>query len=60
MPEKAGFHIKRQQGSHVTLRRDSPFVQVVVPQHRELDRGTLRAIIGQADLPVEEFGDLLD
>ena len=53
--ERTGFHFKRQEGSHITLRRDSPFVQVVVPDHRELDRGTLRAIIRQAGLSVDEF-----
>ena len=37
------------------LRRDDPFAQVVVPDHKELDRGTLRAIIRQAGLSVEEF-----
>jgi hypothetical protein len=31
---------------------------VVVPDHRELDRGTLRAIIRRAG-PVEEFVELL-
>ena len=35
---RAGFQIKRQEGSHIILRRDSPFAQVVVPDHRELDR----------------------
>jgi len=56
---KAGFYLKRQEGSHVTLRRDEPFCQLVVPLHRELDRGTLRAIIRQAGLSVNEFGSLL-
>jgi len=56
---KAGFSFKRQEGSHVTLRRDEPFVQLVVPLHNELDRGTLRAIIHQAGLPVNEFIKLL-
>ena len=37
------------------LRRDDPFGQVVVPDHKELDRGTLRAIIRQAGLGVDEF-----
>ncbi|MBX3334851.1 MAG: type II toxin-antitoxin system HicA family toxin [Nitrospira sp.] len=32
---------------------------MVVPDHKELDRGTLRAIIRQADLTVEEFLRLL-
>ena len=38
---KRGFVVKRQSGSHVVLRRDDPFAQLVVPDHRELDRGTL-------------------
>jgi predicted RNA binding protein YcfA (HicA-like mRNA interferase family) len=56
---KAGFYLKRQQGSHIILRRDDPFAQLVVPDHKELDRGTLRAIIRQAGLSVDEFVNLL-
>lgn len=41
------------------LRRDDPFGQVVVPDHKELDRGTLRAIIQQSGLTVDEFVKLL-
>lgn len=55
---KAGFHVKRQHGSHLILRRDDPFAQVVVPDHEELDRGTLRAIIRQAGLSVDQFVEL--
>jgi len=57
--ERAGFVVKRQEGSHVILRRTQPFAQLVVPDHKELDRGTLRAIIREADLTVEEFLRLL-
>jgi predicted RNA binding protein YcfA (HicA-like mRNA interferase family) len=57
--KKAGFYFKRQEGSHVILRRDNPFAQVVVPDHKVLDRGTLRGIIRQANLGVEEFIQLL-
>ncbi|MBC7264907.1 MAG: type II toxin-antitoxin system HicA family toxin [Chloroflexi bacterium] len=56
---KAGFYFKRQEGSHIILRRDDPFAQIVVPDHKELDRGTLRAIIRQAGLSVDEFVNLL-
>jgi len=45
-----GFYLRR---------RDDPLVQVVVPDHKELDRGTLRAIIRQAGLCVDEFIDLM-
>jgi predicted RNA binding protein YcfA (HicA-like mRNA interferase family) len=41
------------------LRRDDPFAQVVVPNHRQLDRGTLHAILRQAGLSIERFLDLL-
>lgn len=57
--ERAGFYLKRQTGSHLILRRDEPFAQVVVPDHKVLDRGTLRAIIRQAGLSVDEFVSLL-
>jgi predicted RNA binding protein YcfA (HicA-like mRNA interferase family) len=56
---KTGFYLKRQEGSHMVLRRDNPFGQVVVPDHKELDRGTLRAIIRQSGLSVDEFVKLL-
>ena len=52
---KAGFYLKRQRGSHIILRRDDPFTQLVVPDHKSLDRGTLRAIIRQAGLSLNEF-----
>ena len=56
---KIGYYLKRQHGSHMIVRRDAPFAQLVVPDHKELDRGTLRAIIRQADLSVSEFMSLL-
>ena len=56
---RKGFYFKRQQGSHIILRRDNPFAQVVVPDHKELDRGTLRSIIRMAGLSVDEFINLL-
>lgn len=57
--QRAGFYFKRQTGSHMVMRRDEPFAQVVVPDHRVLDRGTLRAIIRQAGLSVDDFLSLL-
>jgi len=58
--QKVGFYFKRhQEGSHIILRRDSPFAQLVVPDHKELDRGTLRGIIRQAGLGLDEFVNLL-
>jgi predicted RNA binding protein YcfA (HicA-like mRNA interferase family) len=41
------------------LVRKSPPTQTTVPNHKELDRGTLRAIIRQTGITVEEFVALL-
>ncbi|MGZ9222003.1 MAG: type II toxin-antitoxin system HicA family toxin, partial [Anaerolineales bacterium] len=41
--KEIGYYLKRQEGSHRILRRDDPFGQVVVPDHKELDRGTYSA-----------------
>ena len=57
--EKAGFVVYRQRGSHITLVRTDPRAQTTVPNHKELDRDTLRAVIRQAGLSVDEFIALL-
>ncbi|MHB8586882.1 MAG: type II toxin-antitoxin system HicA family toxin [Thermoplasmatota archaeon] len=54
---RRGFRVVRQKGSHVVMRRDDPFAQLVVPDHAELDRGTLRAILRQAGIAPGEFQD---
>ncbi|NLF57456.1 MAG: type II toxin-antitoxin system HicA family toxin, partial [Candidatus Hydrogenedens sp.] len=46
-----GFEVVSQKGSHVKLRRTGPNGEqqtLTVPNHTELDTGTLRAIIRQA------------
>jgi len=57
--EKIGFVLARQRGSHMILRREAPHSRLVVPDHKELTRGTLRSIIRDAGLTVEEFNELL-
>jgi predicted RNA binding protein YcfA (HicA-like mRNA interferase family) len=58
--EKAGFRqVRRARSTHFYMRRDDPFAVVSVPDHRELDKGTLRAIIREAGLTVDEFVKLL-
>jgi predicted RNA binding protein YcfA (HicA-like mRNA interferase family) len=56
---KIGFEVYRQRGSHIVVVRQSPPTQTTIPNHKELDRGTLRAIIRQTGLTVEEFIALL-
>ncbi len=58
---KIGFEPARQKGSHIVLVRvvsDSKRA-VVVPNHMEIDPGTLLEIIRQAGLKRDEFEKLL-
>lgn len=57
--ERAGFYLARRKGSHMILRRDHPFAQVSVPDHKSLDTGTLAHILDGAGLSVDEFRKLL-
>lgn len=57
---KVGYLQDRQRGSHIILRKTtSPFRRIVVPDHKEISSGTLRAIIRAAGLSVDEFKKLL-
>ena len=53
--ERAGFEFRRQKGSHMILRRGDPFARLVVPDHKQVRQGTLRRIIADAGLTVDEF-----
>jgi predicted RNA binding protein YcfA (HicA-like mRNA interferase family) len=58
--QRGGFVFDRQKGSHVTLIRESPFARATVPDHNKpLKPGTLRTIIRDAGLTVDEFVALL-
>lgn len=57
---KAGYARDRQKGSHIVLRQAvHPHRRIVVPDHAEVAKGTLRAIIKQTGLTVEEFKEHL-
>lgn len=58
---KFGFESIRQRGSHVILKKDSieGKIGTVVPVHNELKIGTLKAILEQAKVSVEEFSKFL-
>ena len=53
----AGFFEVSQRGSHVKLRKGD--ATVIVPMHKELAAGTLRSIIRQSGMSVEEFLEFL-
>lgn len=54
---KQGFKVARQKGSHIILVKESDKGKkaVVVPNHNEVDKGTLLEIIRQSGLTRNEF-----
>ena len=58
--KKKGFIAVRQKGSHVRLEKfdGENMIKLTVPLHHELKKGTLKRIIKDAGLTVDEFNDL--
>ena len=57
---RLGYEVDRQKGSHIVLRNARPpHRRLTVPDHRELATGTLRALIREAGVTVEQFIALL-
>lgn len=56
---KAGWQPIGQVGSHLVLVKPGVRVNLSIPQHKELSLGTLRALIRNAGLSIDEFLELL-
>jgi predicted RNA binding protein YcfA (HicA-like mRNA interferase family) len=58
--ERAGWEVHRQRGSHLVMEKEGQLHLVTVPMHRrDVPKGTLRGIIEDAGLTMEEFVALL-
>jgi predicted RNA binding protein YcfA (HicA-like mRNA interferase family) len=57
--EKIGYYRVSQKGSHIKIRNDTHQITLIIPDHKEVDRWTLRGIIRDAELTIEEFIQLL-
>lgn len=53
--QKAGWQVIGQVGSHIVLSKQGVRVNLSIPQHKELSIGTLRALIRNSGLTVDEF-----
>jgi predicted RNA binding protein YcfA (HicA-like mRNA interferase family) len=57
---KIGYLVDHQTGSHIVLRhKEPPYRRLTVPDHKEVAKGTLRAIIRQAGLTANEIRKLI-
>lgn len=51
---KLGYYVRDQKGSHIHLRHPTKR-PLTIPNHKEIARGTLRAIIRDADFTTSEL-----
>ena len=54
-----GYYVRGQKASHIHLRHPM-LPPLTIPNHKEIAKGTLRAILNQANLTIEEFLELLE
>ncbi len=59
--KRVGFVATRQKGSHVRLEKSGmeETIKITFPLHREIKKGTLKRIIKDARLTVDEFLSLM-
>jgi predicted RNA binding protein YcfA (HicA-like mRNA interferase family) len=58
--QSVGFIFDRDNGHMVYIRKEPPpFRRAVIPKHREIKKGTLRRIIRDAGMTVDEFVSVL-
>ncbi|MBI3911049.1 MAG: type II toxin-antitoxin system HicA family toxin [Armatimonadetes bacterium] len=58
--ERLGWRVARQRASHIILTMKGHAATLSVPDHPRVARGTLRSLIADAGLTVEEFLAALD
>ena len=57
--EKLGYRRVSQKGSHIKMRNDDTESVLIIPDHKEVDRWTLRTILKQAKISEEKFREYL-
>ena len=53
--ERLGWQVARQKSSHIIMVKNGEVVTLSVPDHREVARGTLRSLIRDANVTVQQF-----
>lgn len=57
--EKLGYEKVSQKGSHIKMRDYAAGSVAIIPDHKEIDRWTLKTILRQAGISDEEFNTKL-
>lgn len=56
---RIGFVVDHQRGSHIFMYNLEKSISVIVPNHKEIKKGTLNNIIKKAGVSIDELKDLI-
>jgi len=56
--QKLGYQKVSQKGSHIKMKNYETEGVVIIPDHKEVDRWTLKNILKQVEISEEEFNKL--
>ena len=57
--QKIGYYKVSQRGSHIKIRNDAKEIMLIIPDHKQVDRWTLKGIVKDAEISIDEFLKLL-
>jgi len=56
---RIGFIVDHQKGSHIFMYNPDENISIIIPQHKEIKKGTLNSIIKKAGLSIEDLKKLI-
>jgi len=56
---RIGFVVDHQRGSHVFLHNLEKNISIIVPNHKEVKKGTLNSILKKANISIKDLKELV-
>ncbi len=56
---RIGFVVDHQRGSHVFLHNLEKNISIIVPNHKEIKKGTLNSILKKANIGIKDLKELV-
>ena len=56
---RIGFVVDHQRGSHIFMHNLERNISVIIPNHKEIKKGTLNNIIKKVGISIDELKELL-
>jgi predicted RNA binding protein YcfA (HicA-like mRNA interferase family) len=56
---RMGFIVDHQRGSHIFMHNLDKNISVIIPNHKEIKKGTLNNIIKKAGITIDELKELI-